>query len=198
MESKRQAIIKTALTLMRSRGYENTKLSDILERADIGKGQFYYYFSSKHELGLAVIDYSFKVWNKNLLEDILNSAKDPETKFEEMLAWIIRRHSMDEAKCGCVFGNMAAEMSEHDEAFRAKVQSVFETWEDTLKKVLAEMAGISEANNKEELKNLATGIVAMLEGGILLMKSKQDISILTGMTDIVRNVTRDFVKAHAA
>lgn len=186
-----------AAALMHSKGYENTKLSDILEAAQIGKGQFYHYFSSKHELGLAVIDYFYSNWNRRLMEEILSSRKDPETRFNEMLEWIVKNHRSNQAKCGCVFGNLAIEMSEHDETFRQKVKAVFETWVGNLKPVLAGMIKAPSRAEPAELDKLAQGIVAMLEGGILLMKSKQDIEVLINVTDLVRFLVNAFVQKHS-
>lgn len=198
MLDKRQEIVEATAALMHSKGYENTKLSDILEAAQIGKGQFYHYFSSKHEFGLAVIDYFFDNWNRRLLGEILGSEKDPNIKFDEMLEWVVQNHISNQAKCGCVFGNLAIEMSEHDEKFRLKIKAVFDTWVDKLKPVLAGMIKGSSQPKPEELDKLAHGIVAMLEGGILMMKSQQDIKVLIDVTDLVRYLVNSFVQDHSA
>lgn len=196
MSQKREEIIKTAALLMRSKGYENTKLSDILEEGPFGKGQFYYYFSSKREVGLAVIDYFFDDFNSELLECILSSQKDPEIRFNEMLDYVVKDQQLKEAKCGCIFGNFAVEMSEHDEGFRKKISEVFELWVIKLKIVFDEMIKSSEPKDSFETYKLAQGIVAMLEGGILIMKNKQDIEVLKGVTELSRCLVNTFVIAH--
>ena len=185
MVTKRQEIVISASFLMHSRGYENTKLADILEVAQIGKGQFYHYFTSKHELGLAVLDHLFEKWNQRLIEDILGSAKDPETKINEMFDWIIEQHRRNQAKCGCVFGNLAVEMSEHDEEFRRKLSSVFDTWVHKLNLILHDMLFPVRAD-PGEVQKMAQSIVAMTEGAILLMKSKQELQILVNITDQIK------------
>lgn len=193
MLNKRQEIVVSAAALMHSKGYENTKLADILDAAQIGKGQFYHYFSSKHELGLAVLDHFFHNWNQRLMEKILGSDKDPETKINEMLDWVIEQQQRNQAKCGCVFGNLAVEMSEHDEDFRRKLEAVFETWVNKLKPVLAEMISPVQAD-PGEVSKMAQGIVAMIEGGILLMKSKQDLNVLVHITDQIKFLIKSFVQ----
>lgn len=197
LSQKREEIIASTALLMRSTGYENTKLSDILDKTQIGKGQFYHYFSSKHELGLAVIDYFFRDWNERLLENILGSGKAPEIKFDEMLEWVIRRHSSLEDKCGCVFGNFALEMSEHDEEFRQRVKLVFDEWTNKLKPVLAGMIKVPNQVEPDEVDKMAWGVVAMLEGGILLMKNKQDIQVLINTIDTVRFLVNAFVQSNS-
>jgi len=184
LTTKRQEIIETAAALMESNGYGNTKLSDILEASGAGKGQFYYYFSSKRELGLAVIDYFFASFNRDLLDGILSSTETSETKISKMLEWVVALHQSKQAKCGCVFGNLALEMSEHDDGFREKLNVVFNTWAEKLEPVLAEMLKVSI--DSDEVKKLARSIVAMIEGGILLMKNNQDIDILKDTAKWIR------------
>ena len=195
MSNKRQEIIKLAAGLMHSKGYENTKLSDILEAADIGKGNFYHYFTSKQELGLAVLDHVFSYWNYCLLENILSSEKDPVVKFDEMLEWVVNQQKQNHAKFGCVFGNLAVEMSEHDEVFRRKVESVFDKWTEKLAVVFGEMIS-SPAVAREKVLNFAQAIVAMLEGGILLMKSKQNIAVLENVAELARANVKQFVQQY--
>lgn len=193
MSTKRQEIVISASALMHSKGYESTKLADILEAARIGKGQFYHYFSSKHELGLAVLDHFFEKWNQRLMEGILSSTKEPETKIDEMFAWIIEQHRRNQSKCGCAFGNLAVEMSEHDEAFRRKLSTVFEVWANKLKPILQDMLAPVQAD-PAEVDKMAQSIVAMTEGAILLMKSKQELEVLVNTTEQIKFLIQCFVE----
>lgn len=196
MNNKKMEIIEAAAGLIRSKGYENTKLSDILEETGTGKGQFYYYFTSKKELGLAALDYTFDSFYKELLEGILCSSKDPETKFDDMLNWVVSFHRDRQAKCGCFFGNLTLEMSEHDEAFREKLSDVFSLWSENLAKVFDDMFKPKTPAESDELKNLAQSVVAMTEGGILLMKNKQDITVLQNVTGWIRYLVGAYELAH--
>jgi TetR/AcrR family transcriptional repressor of nem operon len=197
MSDKRQEIIEVTTVLIHSKGYGNTTLSNILDAAEIGKGQFYHYFSSKHELGLAVLDYFFSTWDRLLLENILGSQKDANIRFNDMLEWIVNQHKCKQSKCGCMFGNLALEMSELDEVFRQRLVMVFEKWANKLKPVLADL--ISPFPVKDaELDKLAYGIIAMIEGGILLMKSKQDINVLSNATELAKTVVKCFVQEHTS
>jgi TetR/AcrR family transcriptional repressor of nem operon len=197
MNGKKQEIIEATAELIRTNGYENTRLSDILEATGTGKGQFYYYFTSKKELGLAALDYTFGSFYRDMLRGILCSSKDPETKFDEMLKWIISFHRDKQAKCGCFFGNLALEMSEHDEAFREKLNDIFTVWKENLGMVFEEMFKPEGPSETEEVQNLAQSVVAMIEGGILLMKNKQDITVLRDVTGWIRYLVAAYASAHA-
>jgi TetR/AcrR family transcriptional repressor of nem operon len=129
------------------------------------------------------------------MENILSSQQDPKTKFDTMLEAIIELHRNNQAKCGCVFGNLAIEMSEHDEAFREKLETVFDIWTEKLKQVFDDMILPVQVEDAETSK-LAQGIVAMIEGGILLMKNKQDIGALINVTEQAKTLVNCFVQRH--
>jgi TetR/AcrR family transcriptional repressor of nem operon len=66
---------------------------------------------------------------------------------------------------------------------------------EKLKPILAGMIKAPYCDDPVVINKLAQGIVAMLEGGILLMKSKQDIEVLTNMIDLIKNLVNSYVHA---
>lgn len=59
-EVTRRRIIDAAVDLFDELGYGETGLADILVRADVTKGAFYYHFESKEAIASAIIDASFQ------------------------------------------------------------------------------------------------------------------------------------------
>jgi len=55
-EATRRKIIDAAVELFSEVGYPATGLGDIIERAEMTKGSFYYHFDSKESLATAIID----------------------------------------------------------------------------------------------------------------------------------------------
>jgi TetR/AcrR family transcriptional repressor of nem operon len=62
--SKKQEIISIAGEFIHSKGYQATSIDDILPAANIEKGQFYHYFSSKYGPGLAVVENLVQEWDR--------------------------------------------------------------------------------------------------------------------------------------
>jgi TetR/AcrR family transcriptional repressor of nem operon len=60
-QDSRQRLVQTALRLFSSRGYYNTSIADILRESGCKRGSLYHYFSSKEELGYAVIDEAMRL-----------------------------------------------------------------------------------------------------------------------------------------
>ncbi|MBO4374381.1 MAG: TetR/AcrR family transcriptional regulator [Lachnospiraceae bacterium] len=55
-EKRKQELLKIAYDMFLSRGYENTSVDEIIETAQIAKGTYYYYFSSKEQMLEEVIE----------------------------------------------------------------------------------------------------------------------------------------------
>ena len=55
-EERRQELIETARELFMSQGYEKTMVGDIVRQVGVAQGLFYYYFRSKQDIFLAVIN----------------------------------------------------------------------------------------------------------------------------------------------
>ena len=55
-EATRRKIIETAIELFGELGYGETGLADVLQRAGVSKGAFYYHFDSKEAVAKAIID----------------------------------------------------------------------------------------------------------------------------------------------
>ena len=65
-EAKRQAILAAAIAVFAEKGYHSTKMADIAQRAEMGKGTLYEYFRTKEELpktifGLMIQDFDQQI-----------------------------------------------------------------------------------------------------------------------------------------
>ena len=62
LRNTKEKILTATEQLIYKKGYTGTSINDILDETATGKGQFYYYFDSKKEACLAVIDNHVKIW----------------------------------------------------------------------------------------------------------------------------------------
>lgn len=53
---KKKEFVRTAEALFMEKGFENTSIDDVVERMGVAKGLFYYYFDSKEDLVIAILD----------------------------------------------------------------------------------------------------------------------------------------------
>src|SRR5204862_2855544 len=66
--STREAIIEAASRLIHVHGYNHTSLDDVLRESGVGKGNFYYHFRSKEELGFGILDQIVATFVERTLE----------------------------------------------------------------------------------------------------------------------------------
>ena len=92
LRNTKEKILTATEQLIYKKGYTGTSINDILDETATGKGQFYYYFDSKKEATLAVIDNHVKIWQKHLLNGILSRDESPLANLKEMLDWIYSDH----------------------------------------------------------------------------------------------------------
>ena len=93
LRNTKEKILTATEQLIYKKGYTGTSINDILDETATGKGQFYYYFDSKKEACLAVIDNHVKIWQKHLLNGILSRDESPLANLKEMLDWIYSDHA---------------------------------------------------------------------------------------------------------
>ncbi|MGN2621001.1 TetR/AcrR family transcriptional regulator [Bacillus stercoris] len=186
MFSRVKEITRIAREIIHSKGYQATSVNDIMAAANIGKGQFYHYFQSKHDLGLAVVEDLVKDWEEQLITSILNDSDDPVTKLNRMLIWVETIHAKMEIKYGCPIGNLAIEMSAQDDEFREKIEKFFNQWVNSVSVVLTEMIKNDQLDESIDPQKNAESIVAMIEGGILLSVSQQNIQILKDIFKVIK------------
>ena len=73
-QETRERILEAAVTVFASKGYHDTKVDDIVAESQTSKGSFYFYFPSKQDIFLALVD-TFA----DLLEKQLHSRLASET-----------------------------------------------------------------------------------------------------------------------
>lgn len=82
----RAALLRGAMDLFAERGILGTRVVDITERADLGKGAFYNYFRSKNALVAALIREGLEVLDEHYLEHRVNGVPTLETRVEQIVS----------------------------------------------------------------------------------------------------------------
>lgn len=178
-KTTREAILTAALRLMHVHGYHATALDDVLRESGVGKGNFYYHFRSKEELGYAILDQIVAGFVERTLEPCF---ADPDGAPLAQIRCFLDRleQAQRDRKCmgGCVMGNLASELSDVHEGFRARLATVFITWQARFAEALAAAKRRGEVAADCAPDATARFLVASLEGAILLTKVTKDIGVM--------------------
>ncbi len=121
-----QRILEKGSRLVRENGFNNTGLNDILKAADIPKGSFYYYFKSKEDFGLKMIEYLHSGISRAFYGYLAEESDTPPLELLRSFFAEFRESFMsDDHKCGCPIGNISQEMAATNPLFREKLSAVF-------------------------------------------------------------------------
>lgn len=175
----RDRIVRSAARLFLTRSYHSVGIADLCTAADVRKGSFYHFFSSKTDLAKAVIDLHADELTRRL--DQARDETPDETPDDDPAAWL--RAIADAIGgiqdgferrfgriVGCPFGNLAAELSTTDEELRSHVAGVFARWETTLARAAREAAAGGALRDGVDPDLLAHMILAQAQGLIVLAK----------------------------
>lgn len=83
-EQTRAAVLNAAMVLFSERGISGTRVEDITQRADLGKGAFYNYFPSKDALVAELVAQGVQVFKSNYLGR-LNGTPDLAERVSELV-----------------------------------------------------------------------------------------------------------------
>jgi TetR/AcrR family transcriptional regulator, transcriptional repressor for nem operon len=180
----RDQILDAASRLIHLQGYHCTSLDDVLRESGVGKGNFYYHFRSKEDLGYAIIERLVTAFLARTLEPAF---ADPEPdvmgQIEGFLDLVLDNQRQRNCVGGCPMGNLASELSDVHEGFRQRLAQIFAEWRRTLTEALARGQARGELRADCNPERAAHFLVAALEGAILMTKVTKDIEVMEKCVD---------------
>ena len=175
----REQILDAASRLMHVSGYRGTSLDDVLRESGVGKGNFYYYFKSKEELGYAILDRIVRGFLERTLEpSFADPSLPPLEKIHRFFDSVLESQRQRNCVGGCFMGNLASELSDVHEGFRRRLIDVFTRWRERLTEALREAQSDGSLAEACDPARLAHFLVASLEGAILMTKVTKDIQVM--------------------
>ena len=145
-----------------------TTLDDVRVAAEVSGSQLSHYFADKEELVQAVIDYQADaIVNRN--RHALGSANGVETWRKMVIAAAKRT----KAKGGCALGSLVGQLAESDPEARALIAAGFDQWAAAIGDGLRSLQADGELPSGIDPDDLATTLLATLEGGLLLAQVRR-------------------------
>jgi TetR/AcrR family transcriptional regulator, transcriptional repressor for nem operon len=168
----RERIVAAAAELMWEHGVAGTTVDDVRACAGVSSSQVYHYFADKDSLARAVIDHQ----NETVVgsQEPLLAGLDT---MEGVQAWrdaVIANVRRFGGRGGCPIASLGSELAEVDANARAAVADAFERWERGIRGGLRAMADRGGLPADADPDRLARGILATLQGGLLLAQMQRD------------------------
>lgn len=170
----RDRIVKTAADLIFRQGVAGTSIDDVRKAAGVSGGQMTHYFQDKRSLVRAVI-----AWQADTVIGLHQQpALGKLDSFEALDLWAelnIDRQRELNCEGGCSLGSLAGELAETDAETRADLAAGFARWETLFREGLQAMRDRGELRPEANPSELAAGLLAALQGGMLLTQTTRDI-----------------------
>lgn len=193
MASTRDRLIAATNELFRRRGYNGTGLKDVTTAAGATTGSLYHFFpGGKSELAEAVITESGLAYQQ-LFEAIADDAAGPAEAISDFFDGAAQVLADTDYIDVCPIGTVAREVASTDDTLRLASDRVFAGWIDAATSRFTH-AGLAE----ERARRLATTVVAALEGGFILARTRRDPAVLHEIGLQMRSLVQAQLPAHTA
>lgn len=165
----RDRLVTATTELFRRQGFHATSVKQIVDGSGAPNGSLYHFFpGGKDELGVAAITTSGAAYEA-LFELIADAAGDPARATTDFFEGAADALVGDDYLDICPIGTVAREVASTNEALRVATDAVIRSWIDAATRRFVD-AGVE----RTEAEDLATTIVAALEGGFLLARAGRD------------------------
>src|SRR5260221_10451528 len=100
-QETKQNLLQMGNQLMAQHGYNHTGLNEILAAAGVPKGSFYYYFNSKEDFALQVLDQFAARAEARIAGFLNNETLPPLSRLRAYFEWYITDLESVECSLGC-------------------------------------------------------------------------------------------------
>ena len=167
--------MERAAGLFAERGIAATSVDEVLAAAGAGKGQFYHYFRGRDELAAAAVGYRCAQVVAGLTEAL--GGVSSLAGLEQALAGFVAVFEQT-GMPGCPIGTLATEVAGRNEEARLQAAAGFDAWERLLAGALERMRQRRDLRADAPPSVLATGLLASIEGGMVLSQARKDMASL--------------------
>jgi AcrR family transcriptional regulator len=173
MHDTRARLLTATNELFRRHGYQGTSLKQVTEAAGATIGSLYHFFpGGKDDLTIAAITESGEAY-RQLFEVFADAAGDAASAVASFFDGAAEVLEQTDSIDPCPIGTVAREVASTNEALRQATDRVFLRWIETAASTF-ESEGIPHLVAEE----LATMVVATLEGGFVLARARRDATLL--------------------
>ena len=173
MTETKDKLLQIGAKYVHLKGFNNTGLQEVLKEANVPKGSFYFYFKSKEEFGLAIIDVFISFFEKSIGYSLSDKSLSGLQRIKAFLITTSGILSENNFSGGCPIGNLSLEMGDLNENFRLKLSAAFSKMEEKIFECLKDAQSAKEINKTIDIKTSAAFIINSWEGAIVRAKSEK-------------------------
>lgn len=174
-KATKEQILESAAEVIYHKGFNHTGIQEILNKAGVPKGSFYFYFKNKEDLGIQLIDYYGNLFLPKFLVFLNDTSMPVLDRMRRMFASFLEQYEQNDFIGGCPIGNLCLEMGDLSEAFREKLGHALLALQKLFAQFLDQAKAAQELPEDFNCCETAGFILSSWEGALLqtkVMKSK--------------------------
>jgi TetR/AcrR family transcriptional repressor of nem operon len=184
-ESTKQHLLEAGTEIMLEKGYNNTGIMEVLQSTGAPKGSFYYYFDSKEDFGLQIINHFDACYQAKLAETVGNPEKTPIERLMSYCDQTICNFEQNHCRKGCLVGNLSQEMADQSEVFRKRLKEIMLDWRSKFSDCIRQAQNAGEIASHHNPEELAEFVQAGLGGAVMRAKTMKSIEPLSTFKKIL-------------
>ncbi|MFV8819381.1 TetR/AcrR family transcriptional regulator [Haliea sp. E17] len=190
-EDRREKILAVAEAAILQKGFSATSIEEILEKAHITKGGFFYHFPDKRELARALVE-RYLASDMDFFTSVKDRAQSlSEDPLQQMLLYMNllaeAMENLEEVHPGCLVASFTYESQLLDDEIHGMIASGAVQWREMFGSMLANIEQVYTPNTEVDIDELADMLSAVIEGGILLSRIFSDNTVLVQQLKQYRN-----------
>ena len=178
MPDKKQLLLEKGAEIIHLKGFHHTGINEILEAARVPKGSFYFYFKSKEDFGLQLIDFYSTHFVTKAKEHLARTDLPYLSRLKVFFDDFLHFFGSHGCSLGCPIGNLAQEMGDLSEPFRQRLGEVLNSMKQGVVAFLKGAAEQGEIPSSLDVESLSDFIINSWEGALVRMKVTKDTSPL--------------------
>jgi TetR/AcrR family transcriptional regulator, transcriptional repressor for nem operon len=181
MSGKRSRLVQTAAKLVYEQGFRKTTLADIAAEAGVPAGNVYYYFKTKDEIGMAVLEQRLAEFHA--VCQICDQSGSPRDRLQTFIQMTFDSREQV-ALGGCPIGALCAELQKEGGSLAEQARPLFAallTWTQTQFRAL---------DRGKESEVLALHLVSAVQGISLLANTFRDPKLIALEADHLKTWIR--------
>lgn len=190
----RRKLIQAAANLFWRKGYESTGVAEILDKAQIGSGSFYWFFRSKEDLLIAVLDDYLGQIDPVLAAPAYTASQDPVERIFLILAGYRQLLTENDYQLGCPIGNIVLELGDRYPEVRKKTEELFEGWRGMIRNCLHDAS--DRLPSGTDFDALSIFVLTVMEGGVMQARSHKDVSYYDASVQTLRDYFDHLINQH--
>ncbi len=185
----KKRILDSAQTIMMTKGYAGTSVDEVCAKAKVTKGNFFYYFKTKENLGQELVE----CFGSNMKDGFCCAAdgggKDPLERIYACLDFMAEQAAKPDFH-GCLIGTFSQEAEAIGPRLRLLCGKSFEQGAEFFRQAFEKAMKKYPPKTPVDPKALADFFLSGVQGSFILMKAKEDPKVVRSNLKLMRAYLR--------